>query len=716
MAHFVPRVPLVQFAKSGVMNPFQDAVFTVSRVLFQHFPIPPTIGAIKGAKLDGPNLLVDAMEIGKEDAAALQALASECATKAELSARITAGGKASARLSKLLPRLADSDEDSQTRTEEACAIVDALLKPLEDGAGLQQAVTRPPLSGWSPVQKSTHALCSTALTAGCDLVAKCSGSDRMRAHDKQAGLESLKQAELDEHSMNALMPLLSFSLDSLRYPQVSQWHKRLAWHTATQLARTLLVVLDRPVAQVVTATLLPAPQIFDRFLLAESQPVLLPTQAGRLDGDESGSLLALTDSVGGTTVWTKQKQSAEFEFSTIGHAVLPRAVGPMEAAAKVKQLLDEIEGDRKALEQLDKLVQSGRQIPLPEPGGEVQFGKELAAVAQRIAAVQLEGPLLQPALKEVWQEAKKIEEQSAKSAQKLEERTQGKAPQTHPFALVDSPVTLLHGVDAWLRAFHQVPACDRVYLRGQHLMALTPEGWQDIRVLEPRGAVHRVQPLGTKGKVVEPLDIALHPWNHAPLQLPTADCEAGLGRYRRLLKARNASMTDALSGERLDIFEQSVPIDVTGATLEQQVTEVKGLAEVMLLEYDRRLRGVASSRACFVLVAEAATGKTVLMSQVSNAPRPSHVRTATCTAIWRLRSMCAPATHFPTASRRWRCTCSPTRSGQWSPYSSRCSSCSGVCSVRPTARSLPAPGTGLMPSYNVSMAPARSCTERSDRQ
>ena len=103
MAHFVPRVPLVQFAKSGVMNPFQDAVFTVSRVLFQHFPIPPTIGAIKGAKLDGPNLLVDAMEIGKEDAAALQALASECTTKAELSARITAGGKASARLSKLLP-------------------------------------------------------------------------------------------------------------------------------------------------------------------------------------------------------------------------------------------------------------------------------------------------------------------------------------------------------------------------------------------------------------------------------------------------------------------------------------------------------------------------------------------------------------------------------------------------------------------------------------
>jgi hypothetical protein len=43
---------------------------------------------------------------------------------------------------------------------------------------------------------------------------------------------------------------------------------------------------------------------------------------------------------------------------------------------------------------------------------------------------------------------------------------------------------------------------------------------------------------------------------------------------------------------------------------------VEGLASQVLHEYDRRLGGDASSRACFVLVANAATGKTVLMSQV----------------------------------------------------------------------------------------------------
>ena len=34
---------IIDFAKSGVMGPYEDAAFFVSRLLFQHYPIPPTV-------------------------------------------------------------------------------------------------------------------------------------------------------------------------------------------------------------------------------------------------------------------------------------------------------------------------------------------------------------------------------------------------------------------------------------------------------------------------------------------------------------------------------------------------------------------------------------------------------------------------------------------------------------------------------------------------
>ena len=68
---------LIDFAKSGTMNPFTDAAFFVSRLLFQHFPLPPTLEDIQKADLSRPNLLVDTMELSNADAAKLQQLAHE---------------------------------------------------------------------------------------------------------------------------------------------------------------------------------------------------------------------------------------------------------------------------------------------------------------------------------------------------------------------------------------------------------------------------------------------------------------------------------------------------------------------------------------------------------------------------------------------------------------------------------------------------------------
>ena len=57
--------------------------------------------------------------------------------------------------------------------------------------------------------------------------------------------------------------------------------------------------------------------------------------------------------------------------------------------------------------------------------------------------------------------------------------------------------------------------------------------------------------------------LALHPWNHAPRELPLATFETMRGWWMQSLRAKHAYLTDALSGSRLDIRTQLVPIEVT---------------------------------------------------------------------------------------------------------------------------------------------------------
>jgi hypothetical protein len=116
--------------------------------------------------------------------------------------------------------------------------------------------------------------------------------------------------------------------------------------------------------------------------------------------------------------------------------------------------------------------------------------------------------------------------------------------------------------------------------------------------------------------------ITLHPWNHAPLVLPLASFEALRARHASTLRSQHASIVDALSGQRLDIFEQCVPIEVV-TTSEQpssdlaKVHEVVGLAKWLLAAHAARRDAADAGRtACLLLTAPPAAGKTCLMSQL----------------------------------------------------------------------------------------------------
>ena len=72
----------------------------------------------------------------------------------------------------------------------------------------------------------------------------------------------------------------------------------------------------------------------------------------------------------------------------------------------------------------------------------------------------------------------------------------------------------------------------------------------------------------------------LSPWNHAPCQLDEADYRALSRRYLQTLRAKHASIVDALSGKRLDVFDQCVPIEVAAASGAPPMDADDALAEM----------------------------------------------------------------------------------------------------------------------------------------
>jgi hypothetical protein len=159
----------------------------------------------------------------------------------------------------------------------------------------------------------------------------------------------------------------------------------------------------------------------------------------------------------------------------------------------------------------------------------------------------------------------------------------------------------------------------RSYAVGQRLLVHKDATWLEQAVLShsaPGGAQHELE--GTNGQ----LSIVLHPWNHAPLVLSIASFQKLRVRHASTLRSQHASIVDALSGQRLDIFDQCVPIKVV-ATAEQpssdlaKLNEVAGLAKWLLAAHAaRRDAADAGRKASLLLTAPPAAGKTCLMSQL----------------------------------------------------------------------------------------------------
>eukprot|EP00900_Chrysochromulina_parva_P014337 jgi/Chrpa1/22904/Chrysochromulina_OHIO_Genome00027903-RA len=104
----------------------------------------------------------------------------------------------------------------------------------------------------------------------------------------------------------------------------------------------------------------------------------------------------------------------------------------------------------------------------------------------------------------------------------------------------------------------------RRYAAGQPLTVRTAGGWRDadVAAVGADGLCHSLTFLEGSGE--PPATLTLHPWNHAPRELPQVAFEALRAWWTRELRARQGGIADALTGHRLDALQQCVAISVTG--------------------------------------------------------------------------------------------------------------------------------------------------------
>ena len=204
----------------------------VAKLLFLHFPIPPTIDDLRSVSLKEPNILVDAMSLDKSQAARLQDAACHCSTKEELQRRISSDHAHGKDLQKVMLRVARDNDEARQRLQEAMQVFDTFLADGEPPE-LWHVASREPKEHWSAPAKLIFNLCTTVVRLSYQLVSKCSE----KVADSPGSSE--QNAAADVHLSNFLLPLLLATMDSLTATEVSRWYKRFAWHATLSLGEYL---------------------------------------------------------------------------------------------------------------------------------------------------------------------------------------------------------------------------------------------------------------------------------------------------------------------------------------------------------------------------------------------------------------------------------------------------------------------------------------------
>eukprot|EP01052_Picozoa_sp_SAG31_P017605 SAG31_NODE_1212_length_9370_cov_2.848452_7_plen_223_part_01 len=151
--------------------------------------------------------------------------------------------------------------------------------------------------------------------------------------------------------------------------------------------------------------------------------------------------------------------------------------------------------------------------------------------------------------------------------------------------------------------------------------------WQDAEVIDivldsKYKIKHVVQPVEHRESSPRCSVIGLSFCNHAPLEMPMAQFCTEHRRYYTALRSAHAILPDGLSGRRLNVVEQCIPIQMNiskdgSEHIEKEVPqEVHSLCDYIHRQAGKRLRGDLDASAAVLVIAEPASGKTFMCSQV----------------------------------------------------------------------------------------------------
>ena len=658
---------LIDFATAGEDALFIDAAKMVSVILFEQFPVPLTLAELQ---IGGFEKLVDALGASEEQANDLISAGEACrwhskaallkeingreaakvkereAAKQTLNVALSSSSKATEGATyatqELLLQSIEDDSVAEQRAKEAWAVIDLLLKPGLDGnqPQLWEMGERQPPADWPSYAQLALQLCARVMKVTTELVADCS----RREPSLGASSDAVKE---DLHAAHFLLPLLTRALCSVRYFQCGAWQKRVAWYAARRLAEALTPLLRQPPLPLPVPT---DPVLTTKLRLVSGQPVAMLGADGRLSGGLGGRRLFLAsaedDSSAQHLISDAQRSLA---FDQVDQTVLPwKAPGPEDVAAlqDLVTIVSELVALRQTIPALEALRQTIPSLETLEyehfqraPGNAVsvliwrlrQITTKCRALQEHVerqvrevfsdrstTAAQLRGKLEHKfTLGSLEEKFRALQEHVERQMREVYSDSSIKVAQLrgkleHKFTLgsleefVIDQLQRLGGLSV------------RSYAVGQRLLVHKDGMWlkQAVTRSAPGGAQHELE--GTNGQ----FSIALHPWNHAPLVLPLADFEALRARHASTLQSQHASIVDALSGQRLNILEQCVPIKVVMMTEQlssdlANVNEVAGLAKWLLEAHAaRRDAADAGRKASLLLTAPPAAGKTCLMSQL----------------------------------------------------------------------------------------------------
>jgi NLR family CARD domain-containing protein 3 len=367
----------------------------------------------------------------------------------------------------------------------------------------------------------------------------------------------------------------------------------LASHSATAAPAEPLPQVDAPAAS--------------SLLLAEGQPLLLLSWQGSGSGPGGRPRFGVVDATGGrVAAAVTGEDDAELAYDRCSQAVLPwrqPAVG-WDAAfvSDARALRDLAEPARRLAEDARRMESESALRAVGEQAREIADG---AARCQTIAHAAREAggavrSCVDAAVALFSQGDPKQLEAAFKKVRAAVERLQPEAM-----------------VTAALRSSGASGA--RRYAAGQPLTVRTASGWRDADVATT-GADGLCHLLEFEGSGKPPATLTLHPWNHAPRELPHAAYEAMRAWWARWLGVQQARIADALTGKRLDALQQCVAINVTGGAAETQASTIRdahSLTAWLLAQHSVQLEGSPTEGPlAALLTAGPASGKTTLLSQV----------------------------------------------------------------------------------------------------